>query len=32
MDIRQNARLTPRGRQALAQTVVLQGMTLNSAG
>ena len=31
MDIHQNARLTPRGREALAQTVVLQGVTLNSA-
>ena len=31
MDIHQNARLTPRGREALAKTVVLQGVTLNSA-
>jgi len=31
MDIHQNARLTPRGREALAQTVLFQGLTLNSA-
>ncbi len=31
MDIHQNARLTPRGREALAKTVLLQGVTLNSA-
>jgi len=31
MDIHQNARLTPRGREALAKTVLLEGLTLNSA-
>jgi len=31
MDIHQNARLTPRGREAMAQSVLLQGLTLNSA-
>jgi len=31
MDIHQNARLTPRGREALAKTVLLRGVTLNSA-
>ena len=31
MDIHQNARLTPRGREALAKSVLLQGVTLNSA-
>jgi transposase len=31
MDIHQNVRLTPRGREALAETVLLQGVTLNSA-
>jgi hypothetical protein len=31
MDIHQNARLTPRGREALAKTVLLQGVILNSA-
>ena len=32
MDIHQNARLTPRGREALAKTVLFEGVTLNSAG
>jgi len=31
MDIHQNARLTPRGREALAKTVLFEGLTLNSA-
>jgi len=31
MDIHQNARLTPRGREALAKSVLLRGLTLNSA-
>ena len=31
MDIHQNARLTPRGREALAKTVLFQGLTLSSA-
>jgi len=31
MDIHQNARLTPRGREALAKTVLFEGVTRNSA-
>ena len=31
MDIHQNARLTLRGREAVAQSVLLQGLTLNAA-